>query len=73
MKYKTITVEWMDAASLSRWHSEDELPTPEKVTTSGFLIKKTRKFIVVCGSCGDDKEETFGDCIAIPSPWIIKK
>lgn len=72
MKSKPITVEWWDAASLTAWMPTEQLPSPVRILTSGFLAKKTPQYIVVCGSKGDDKSLEWGDCIAIPRPWIAK-
>ena len=69
MKLKRIEVEWYDAASRSEWVEFGELPEMAKVTTRGFLVKKTKTTITVCGSMSPPQ---MGDCITIPRPWIIK-
>jgi hypothetical protein len=70
-KYKTTTIEWWDAArSTADWLEAHELPAPVYMKTTGFVVKKTKQYIVVCGTVTGDKG--FGECIAIPLPWIVK-
>lgn len=74
MKYKRITVEWWDANSAHlTWVSKEDLPKPVKVITTGYKIVETKVYLTVCASMFKNTENpTFGDCICIPRPWIVK-
>jgi hypothetical protein len=67
--YPTVTVEWYDAVSEDAWKSVADLPQLAKVQTTGFLVKKTKQTITICGSYHGLE---VGDCITIPRPWIVK-
>lgn len=68
MKYKQVSVEWWDACSKSEWVTKADLPELVQVKTTGWKIRETKTSITICGSKHDDN--TFGDCITIPKPWI---
>lgn len=74
MKYKHIKVQWWDAASKAEWASTKELPHLQRITTAGYLVRKTKTSITICASIHheDDGECAFGDCVTIPAPWIKK-
>ena len=61
MKYKRITVEWLDACSTDEWTEiKDVDGTPKKVYTSGWLVKEDKDYLSVAGTISDD-----GDCACI--------
>ncbi len=79
---KLIYLEWEDACDNSSvWRTEKEvLEWGENVTwwvkQAGFLIKETKKEIILAGSMepgNKDYEATFKNLTRIPKTWIRKR
>lgn len=82
--YKKVYFKWADATSpvntdQSWWDKKSILEWAEKddywVEQTGFLIKRTKKFILLAGNINitysnGEKIETFGHLIKIPTTWI---
>lgn len=66
MKYKKVIVKWIDACNYQGWMdlSEAKLVYAE---TIGYLIKKTKKKLVICSGIG---VEQFYGISVIPNKWI---
>lgn len=74
MKYKQVRIVWYDAASKAEWVDRKTLPHLQRITTAGYMVRKAKTSITVCGSIHEEpgQEDGFGDCITIPTPWIEK-
>lgn len=76
MKIKLVKVKWQDTMSESDWKDIDEIKKWAKkeraiCVSVGWLVERTKKYIVVAGSKGVNDED-YGDFIRIPRA-IIKK
>lgn len=73
MKLKPVLVEWEDAAGgAPRWEPAAVAARrkPVLALTAGFLLKRTKKRIVVALTLAED-----GDCfgtMAIPASWVVR-
>lgn len=80
---KILYIEWEDAVANNSdvWRTSDEVIEWAKSTNFiikqiGFLIRETKKEIVLAGHChdgGDEWEPQFGQLQKIPKTWIRKR
>jgi len=73
MKRKLVIVEWVDAASYSSWSDESNLIASSgtlRITTAGFLVRKTKKVVTV--ALNYDEQGRLADAISIPANSITK-
>lgn len=66
---KFVEVVWADIVAESKWVKAENLPYPAHFVTRGWLVKKTKKFIVLAATMELDVEEhvrDYGETIAIP-------
>lgn len=74
--YPLVEVIWNDAASNSdAWVHVSEIATPEKVNTTGFLVKETDEYITIAGSVSTDPDfiENVGNTMTIPIGMIVSR
>lgn len=72
--YPLVEVIWDDASSNSEsWTHLDDIVTPERVNTTGFLVKETDEFITVAASVSavEDYIDTVGNTMTIPKGMIV--
>ena len=71
MQYALVRVLWDDAASDSGWHTASTIRLePQLVTTTGYLIKETQKYILIAHTVsGDDVNGT----MQIPKGMIVER
>jgi len=77
MKPKIVIIEWIDSTMLIPiWYKPQDVPDePNEVFhTVGYLIKKTKKYHIVCASIHYDQGEiaSYGGVFKIPNGCIIK-
>jgi len=84
MKYKKVYFKWADTTSpvntgQAWWSIDEAIDWAENdnywVEQTGFLIKKTKKFILLAGhinitESAGQKIESLGTLIKIPTTWI---
>jgi hypothetical protein len=72
-KLKAVVVEWSDILDGgAEWHDDGEL-APVTVLTSGFLLSRGAKHIVVVRDYFDHEgKRTYGGRLAIPAGCIVK-
>lgn len=70
-------VEWNDAVTDSGWANSNEEHSLHRCKSVGWVIKETRKEIVLAGDTSDPQEGQEGvdvnRRIAIPKAWIVIK
>lgn len=74
--YPLIEVIWNDASSNSEsWVHLNDIAVPEKVNTTGFLVKETDDYITVANSVPVDEadNETVGNTMTIPKGMIVSR
>ena len=73
MTRRLVRVEWYDAAHIGAggWVSARDVHTGAKVTTVGFVLRRTRRWLVVAQSLGPD--DTATGVFAIPRVGIISE
>lgn len=74
--YPIVEVIWEDAASNSEsWVDLDDIAEPEKVNTTGFLVKETDVYVTVATSVSmeEDKIKTVGNTMTIPKGMIVSR
>lgn len=64
---KLVQIKWNDAYMSCGWDTEP--PTTVLVKSVGYLIKKTKKKIVLASSKGRFSNKVY---LVIPTDWIIK-
>ena len=76
---KAVYIEWADALTWqeSSWMYSDDLEEWASkndfiVKEVDFIVKETKKYIVIAGRIGDNGN-SMGGIIKIPKPWIIKR
>ena len=71
-RYPIVRVLWNDASSdVDEWHEEDDLDDGDEiVTTVGFLVKETKKFIWV--ACSTYEKYSNGR-MKIPLSMIVSR
>ena len=76
IKYTLIRVEWVDSAQSGGWIFKEDIPFGCKIITSvGFLIKATEKYISLTAHISDIKGNDYQCCgvMCIPRSCIIKQ
>ena len=66
---KKVTVIWEDSCTYGRWWEANTNFKTKECHTSGFLVEKTKKHVIIAGSItfGDKGEiDEFAQVIAIP-------
>lgn len=74
--YPLVEVIWDDAASNSEsWVHIDEIVVPERVNTTGFLVKETDTYLTIAASVSavEDYIETVGNTMTIPKGMIVTR
>lgn len=74
--YPLVEVIWDDAASnTSSWVHIDDIATPERVNTTGFLVKEEEGYITVANSVSavEEGNDTVGNTMTIPKGMIISR
>ena len=74
--YPLIEIIWDDATSNNAaWVHLDEISAPERVNTTGFLVKETDSYVTVAGSVSVEEEsvQTVGNTMTIPVGMIISR
>lgn len=69
MKAPFVRIDWIDAKSSCTWLSKDELPSPAKITSFGFLVFEDEDCVVLIASLDRDMT-TFSEAINIPRGCI---
>jgi len=65
-----VTVKWKDAAALpGAWYSSPETLEPINATTTGYLVKKNRKLVILAIS---KHSNGYGGLWVIPMSWVTK-
>lgn len=63
-------VTWIDSCVNNGWRFDDDFPKPSKVKSIGYIIKETKKYIVLTSSKSD--VNSYVGPMAIPRSAIIK-
>lgn len=75
-KPKFVEVIWHDANAQADWSEFKDLPAPTEVVSRGWLVKKTKEYVVLSASLSLNapKADTyeFGETIAIPMGMVEK-
>jgi hypothetical protein len=74
--YPLVEVIWDDAASNSEsWVHINDIVAPERVNTTGFLVKETDEFLTIAASVSavEDYIETVGNTMTIPKGMIVTR
>ena len=74
-KYKLVSVEWNDSASLNGWRDDEEgVVSVCPIKTVGHLVAENKDGIAISQSISLDKKfKRYGDIISIPKNAIKKK
>ena len=70
LKYPWVRVEWEDITSYNGWGDPDDNITTMKVYEEGWLIRKTRKHIVVSANCSV-ADNSFSSREVIPRGCVL--
>ncbi len=71
--YPLVEIVWDDATSNSdSWVHLDDISAPERVNTTGFLVKETEAAVTIAGSVAayEDSIGTVGNTMTIPKGMI---
>lgn len=74
--YPLVEIIWDDASSNSEsWVHLDDIVRPERVNTTGFLVKETEEFITIAASVSAVEEyiDTVGNTMTIPKGMIVSR
>ncbi len=74
--YPLVEIIWDDATSNSdTWVHVDNISTPERVNTTGFLVKETEIAVTVAGSVAAEEHgvQTVGNTMTIPRGMIVSR
>lgn len=67
---KIVKVTWKDACNYQGWQDKESIKCRLPLTiTVGFLLKKSKKKIVIAATMGEDQ---VGAIVVIPREWCIK-
>lgn len=72
LKYPFVEVRWWDAHTIDKWLTKDELPKPAPIITRGWLIKQTKRYVVIAGTIApkfQGEPTQFGEVITVPRCW----
>lgn len=69
MKKKLLYIEWADATTEDGWNADHSLES-HIIKSVGFLIKTTKRDIVIAGDWSDPESNRR---LAIPKAWIQNK
>ena len=69
---KVVLVDWRDACTKGGWDYIGAYAkhAPSNIRTVGFLLKKTKKEILIATSQSEDGD--INQSIAIPLPWVVR-
>ncbi len=71
MKIHPVEVEWEDAASSGGWATKESyMLSPVICKTTGYLLQKNKKYLVVVQS--EDQNGKVNDAITIPMKCVKK-
>jgi hypothetical protein len=56
---KQVKVKWVDSCSPEKYWNWDVDGKADHIVTIGFLVRKTRKTIVICASLGESSKGGF--------------
>ncbi len=74
--YPLVEIIWDDATSNSdSWVHLDDISCPERVNTTGFLVKETEVAVTVAGSVAAEERgiQTVGNTMTIPRGMIVSR
>lgn len=74
--YPLVEIIWDDAASNSEsWVNLSDIQEPERVNTTGFLVKETDEYLTVANSVSAEEDfiDTVGNTMTIPKGMIISR
>lgn len=77
-KLRHIFIEWMDITAQAGWVKKTDKLTPSPVISSGWVIEKTKDYIVLAADIapecqtGEHDEDAYNRRIAIPLGCISK-
>lgn len=74
--YPLVEVIWDDASSNSEsWVHVNDVVAPERVNTTGFLVKETDKAITIAASVSMEEAfiDTVGNTMTIPKGMIVSQ
>ena len=69
MKRKLVEVTWQDSAFYKGWHPKGQHVAPSSCRTTGYLVEKTGRHVVVAMNSEDD-DGGYGEAMAIPRSCI---
>lgn len=74
MSPKRVTVHWRDASTFHGWRSLKDLPECPICTTSGYLMKRTKRTVWIAATyCNDgDDDQCFNDVMPIPAGAVVR-
>ena len=69
---KLVEVEWRDACGIGGWREVSVCAklTPEPCKTAGYLLKRTKKEIIIALS--QSEQHDINQCISIPTAWVTR-
>ena len=74
--WKSVEVIWDDASSNSdAWVAQEDIATPERVNTRGWLVKDEPGYVVVASSVDEygDPDASVGSTMTIPRGMIVSQ
>ena len=66
---KRVEIQWEDVYTAIGWHTPDVVPEPAVITQVGYVLRKTRKHLILVSSYD---EEHVGDVTNIPLSLVRK-
>lgn len=71
-RYNLFRIDWIDAASNSKWQDLDDISFSHyKVNSIGWLIKETKDYYFIAQNLSCQYQ--CSDIMQIPTKWIVKK
>ena len=68
---RAVLIRWLDATTDHGWTDPDSPLDLGTVTTVGFLLRKTRRYITVAHTMAEEGDECNGR-ISIPRKWVLE-
>jgi len=65
-----VEITWVDSATFDGWQSGPHGARPSVCTTVGFLVKETKKYVIIAGSISPNQMMS---PLAIPKAVITKR
>ena len=72
IKYPVVEVIWQDSSGWDGWHDMESGKeySPISITSTGYLVKKTSKYINIVGSIDDQRNPKVDRQLCIPAKCI---